>query len=766
MAEDKGFEGLTFGFTSQAESEDAFSVVSFEGREGLSELYAFTVELASSKKSVDLDAVMNAGVSLTLKRQQGNLPLHGILESFSELHEANGLYFYRAVLRPRLWRLTLARKNQVFVNESIQTILQKILEDGGLPASAFEFKLQSSYPARDFVCQYGETLYDFFLRWLTRYGMYYYFEQGDSGEKLVVTDTKLSHSDAPGGENLVYARTSGLEAIHVQETVHDFGARRALTPNKVTLKDYNYRKPELDLTSQETLNLKGSGETYAYGDHYRTPDDGKKLAKIRAEGLEAAAKQVFGKSFVPGLRPGFFFSLTKHFNNSLNARYLAVTVRHKGYAAMAGAAGLGPAGAGAGEGAREGEGRLHYQNDFTAIPAKTQYRPLTSRRPAIAGLMNAHVDASGTGKYAELDDQGRYRIRLPFDQSGLAPGKASAAVRMIQPYGGSNFGMHAPLHKGAEAAVGYVDGNPDRPVIIGAAPNPENKSQIDNETQTQCRLTTGGGNKLHFEDKEGSQRILLYSKTGDYMRIGAHNDPGDPDDPDDKNFFEEFFSKEGISLYASKNHGLEITCKNEFLTVFGEFMLNILGACFELRTSGLTFNLNFKFSFYLAHKVEFESFSEALEAFQMRIHPQHRQLHGTNQQVTMSDVRVSQSTSATAISHSQTSLNNMTLSQNRLETAGQRSDATQAVFDASQTKNALSGQNTQAYQDALHISQARQNLAGERVLMAQEHIQTTVDHTEAFTTATVTTQQTLQTAANKVDTAANEMEFFGIYSKV
>jgi len=752
---DQGFVNLSFSFVSQAESEKAFSVVSFEGREGLSELYAFTVELASSRKSVDLDAVMGAGASLTLKRQEGDLPFHGVLESFAELHEANGLYFYRAVLRPRLWRLTLARHNRVFVNKNIQAILQKVLEEGGLPANAFEFKLQGSYPERDFVCQYGESLYGFFQRWLTRYGMYYYFEQGQSGEKLIITDTKLAHSDAPGAASLVYARTSGLEAVHVQETVHDFGARRRLTPDKVILKDYNYRKPNLDLTAQESLNLKGSGETYAYGDHYQTPDEGKKLAKVRTEGLKAAAKEVFGKSFVPGLRPGYAFSLTRHFNNALNAKYLLVALDHKGYVAMAGAAGLGPAG--------EGEGRLHYENEFTAIAAKTQYRPPLAGRPAMAGLMNAHVDAAGTGKYAELDDQGRYKIRLPFDQSGLADGKASAAVRMIQPYGGSGFGMHAPLHKGAEAAIGYVDGNPDRPIIIGAAPNPENKSPIDNETQTQCRLTTGGGNKFHFEDKQGSQRILLYSKTGDYMRIGAHNDPDVLSDVG--GFFEDYFAKDGISLYAPENHWMSVSCKNEFLTVFGETMLINLGWYNEMVVVGLEFSINFTLGLYLASKIELESFHEALHAIRMRMHPERTTLHGTHQQMTVADVRAGNTTTATALSNSRTAMERVSLSETKTRTAGQVSQATQVGFDASQDANRLSGANTQTYQDSLQTSQTRQAMAGQRVIMGQELIQTSTERTAAIAMRTDTNQERLVTAENKVSTAVDDLKFFGIYSK-
>jgi len=67
--------------------------------------------------------------------------------------------------------------------------------------------------------------------------------------------------------------------------------------------------------------------------------------------------------------------------------------------------------------------------------------------------MNAIVDASGDSPYAEIDDEGRYKVVLPFDLSYKSGGKASRYVRMMQPYEGSDYGMHFPLHKGVEVLL-------------------------------------------------------------------------------------------------------------------------------------------------------------------------------------------------------------------------------------------------------------------------------------------------------------------------
>lgn len=70
---------------------------------------------------------------------------------------------------------------------------------------------------------------------------------------------------------------------------------------------------------------------------------------------------------------------------------------------------------------------------------------------------------------------------------------------MMQPYAGQDMGMHAPLHKGTEVLLSFIDGDPDRPVISGAIPNPETPGPVNDGNQTMVRLKSGGGNVIHME---------------------------------------------------------------------------------------------------------------------------------------------------------------------------------------------------------------------------------------------------------------------------
>lgn len=516
-----------FSFESKALSEDTFAVVEFSGSEGLSTLYRFDISLVSELADIDLDAVMQETASLYIFRPDGSrVPFHGIIAECDLVRAVGSCYLYRVVLVPKLWRLTLTHHNQIFLDSQPKDIIELVLKDGGLTALDFEFRLQGSYVTWEYACQYGESHYNFVCRWMERNGIYFFFDQSGENEKLIMTDSKLAHVASNLGNELTYAPVSGLEALHLDESVQSYICRRQRVPQNITVKDYDYRKPSLNVQGTAVVSNNGDGEMYFYGDHFRTPEEGNKLAKIRSEEYICMAKQFHGESTVPYLMPGYTFSLKEHFNAQLNTEYLTIAMAHSGNQ-------TGFLISGIRENLSERETKRVYTNAFTAIENGVQFRAArTTSRPHLHGTISGQIDAAGSGQYAEVDDQGRYKVILPFDRSGRAGGKASAWVRMMQPYGGSDHGMHFPLHKGCEVLLTFIGGDPDRPVIAGAVANPDNPSQITSDTQTKARLTTSGGNMIHMEDQEGSQRILMQSPTvNTWMRMGAPNDPPEPAEP-------------------------------------------------------------------------------------------------------------------------------------------------------------------------------------------------------------------------------------------
>jgi type VI secretion system VgrG family protein len=510
-----------FLFVSKALPEDTFAVVRFNGTEGISKLYSFDITLVSDDPEIDLKEILQNPATLTILGDHQDLPVHGILAQFEQLHEVKHHYFYRAVLVPRLWLSNLYHENQLFLDRTVPDIIEDILKQAGLTTQDYELRLTKEYPQWEYICQYRETDYEFISRWMEREGIYFFFEQTEDYEKLVITDSFTAHQDIRGDALIPYAPPSGL--VPEEELIQAFISRQTMLPNKVILKDYNYRKPSLELKAEAIVDQQGRGDVYLYGEHFKEPEQGNALAKIRAEEIACRANVFHGESTATNLSSGYQFELADHYREGCNRKYLLLDIEHEAIQAASFLSGLG-------ETLTEKEQTRTYTNRFTAIPAGVQFRPeRTTPRPRIQGTMNAVVDAAGDGKYAELDDQGRYKIILPFDLSGNNEGRASRWVRMAQPYAGAEYGMHFPLHKGTEVLLTFIDGDPDRPIIASAVPNPATSSPVNTENQSESVIKTGGNNKIRIEDREGSERIIMQSpKVKSFIRIGTPNDPSEP----------------------------------------------------------------------------------------------------------------------------------------------------------------------------------------------------------------------------------------------
>ncbi len=498
-----------FSFISKATDKESFAVVSFKGFEAISKPYQFEIVLVSEKTDLDPLQVLQHPAVFTIHRDnEQDVIFNGILIQFEETQEFNGYLFFKAVLAPKLQWLSLTHHNQVFLEQTAPEIMEAALKDGELVSGIdFEFRLQNEYQPFEYICQYGESHLNFVSRWAEREGIYYFFEQTDQGEKVVFTDTKISQTDLVLGKDLIYSPQSGLDSQHTKEVIKEFLCKHSLLPQRVFLKDYNYRKPSLAMEGMAEVDPDGRGENYIYGEHFPTPEEGNRLAKIRAEELLCRKSLFFGKGSVPFIVPGFTFDLQEHYQKIYNRKYLITDVHHEGhqtgYLISGMTAVFDPR-----------DEQMFYSNTFTAIYSDAQFRAeRTAVKPKISGTINAKIDAATSGQYAELDDQGRYKVILPFDRSGRGSGKASAWCRMMQPYTGADYGMHFPQHKGGEVLLTFVDGDPDRPIIAGAVPNPETKTPVTTDNQTQSMIRTGGGNQIRIEDGEGGQQIHLSSPT-------------------------------------------------------------------------------------------------------------------------------------------------------------------------------------------------------------------------------------------------------------
>ncbi len=518
-----GRKPLSFVSKAYPDEEDVhkFEVESFDGTESISTPYRFTITLVSRDAQIDLKKMMQEPATLVIEGGEKPRFFHGIIKEFQQQRQVKENTFYQAVLVPRLWQVGQHFDNQIFVDEKLPDIIDKVMEQSGLTTQDYELKLKEEYPVWEYISQYRESNLNFLSRWMEREGIYYYFEQGDEQEKMIITDSNMAHVDHPAGAKLTYIDPSGQVPAD-QDLVTEWSCQQNVLPQKVLLKDYNYRKPSLEVQAEEEVDANGRGNVYVYEEHFKDPAEGQKLATLRAEAHKCGEVVFSGKGTAQHLTPGYLYDLEDHyrFSEKDKNKYLVTEVTHKG--SQSGHLSGGRGGAGGGS-----QSKLGYRNEFKAIPkandaGDVQYRPEKKAQPTkFYGMMNATVDAAGDGQYAELDDQGRYKVILPYDLSGRKDGKASRFVRMAQSYSGPGFGMHFPLHKGAEVLLTFIDGDLDRPVISSTVPNPENKSPVTDANQSQSAVRTFGGNDIILEDTDGSQQVHIKQTCGNEVILDA-----------------------------------------------------------------------------------------------------------------------------------------------------------------------------------------------------------------------------------------------------
>jgi len=488
-----------FSFETAAVAPDALQVVDFNGVEEISRTYKFVVRLVSEDGELDLDAIIGKPATLSLRRREGDpLPIHGVVSDFRQGGHVADRYAYEATLVPRLWLLSLSYQCRVFQQMRVDEIVSDVLKQAGLGSRDFRFALKAQLPMREYCVQYRETDLDFIQRLLEHEGIYYFFEQPAGGkEVLVFTDDRAESPDIDGGRKIEYHTGAGLVGNEDVETVREFSAQRQVVTGHVILKDYNYRTPETQLVARAQLETQMPGVFYDYGAHFKDTKEGDRLARVRSEEFEAGRRVFRGESDTPALRAGHVFALAEHFRADFNADYLLTRVEHEGSQGRGFGIGL------------EGSAAT-YRNRFTALLATTQFRPpRLTPQPRLAGIITARLETAG-GDYAYIDDQGRYKVKLPFDLSGRGNGSASRAVRMAQPYSGPGYGMHFPNRAGGEMVLACVDGDVDRPLGLSTVPNPSNGSPVTGGNNAQCVIRSAGNNELTLDDSIGAENVLLH----------------------------------------------------------------------------------------------------------------------------------------------------------------------------------------------------------------------------------------------------------------
>ncbi|MGF1606614.1 MAG: type VI secretion system Vgr family protein [Rhodothalassiaceae bacterium] len=505
---------LTLDVSSAPGSPPPLSLIGLDGTEEISRPYSFRLSFTADDHGLNPDDLLKGLHRARITRNGHPRDFWGYFSSIAMvgvLHQDRLLY--EGVLESPIWLLSLSRRNLVYQQVDIREILDQrlaVLQTAGVEV---EYRLTGSYPTHEYVVQYEETDLDFISRRMEHHGICYFFESDPNKPRLVVSDDNVGFRPAGGSEagaRLPLRMTPSLNPLSA-DCVTRFRIEHRRTTAQVRLMDYNYRRPTLDVTGEAAMPDPGDAppEAIEYGSHQLDDQEGNTLAQLRMEEQAAQAQLIHGDSNCVGLSAGSYLILEAGPDlSALSGDYALIRVEHRAAVQIDGAAGY-------------ADGRpLGYAAQFSGIPKAVPFRPERSTpKPRVHGLMHARIDSANGTTYADLTDKGEYRIVNMFDTAGAPAGAASRTVRMAQPYLGQQFGMHFPLHKDTEVVWAAIDGDPDRPIILGAVPNPQTGTPVVQDNQTQCVLKSCSNNSIIWENEKGAERFDIHAQKDQNTKV-------------------------------------------------------------------------------------------------------------------------------------------------------------------------------------------------------------------------------------------------------
>jgi type VI secretion system secreted protein VgrG len=491
---------------------DTLLLVAFRGTEAISALFNYEFSVLSRRDDIKAEELVGKRLTATLRTDNdGRRYFNGVVRRLvGGPAVAQEFRHYRLEVVPWLWFLTRTSDCRIFQNQTVPDIVKTIFSERGF--DAFETSgLSGNYVQREYCVQYRETDFAFISRLLEEDGIFYFFNQENGRHTLILADRPSVFRFC--SENRIKYSGSDILEHHISLWEHQY----QFQPGAWAHGEFNFETPHLDLTTRTPTVVPVPGvenfELYDYPGLYQKKSDGDTLSKIRIEEQEAAYDTALADSNCRTLYAGGKFTLSKHDCSSEQGKPYAITALEHDAAASTYLA---------------GGGESYYRNHFTCIPAAAPFRPVRATpRPVVYGTQTAIV-VGPAGEEIYTDQYGRVKVQFHWDRRGKYDEKSSCWIRVAQTWAGRQWGAQVLPRIGMEVLVEFLEGNPDRPLIIGFVNNadtmpPYSLPAEKTKSAFKTRSSPGGDgfNELRFEDKKGKEQVFVHAERDLDVRIKA-----------------------------------------------------------------------------------------------------------------------------------------------------------------------------------------------------------------------------------------------------
>jgi len=482
--------------------EDELVLVRFDATEGLSQLFQYRIE-ALSAKDVDYNAIIGRPCRVTIESyDNAKRSFHGILTEAQWVGVRQEHQVHRLLVRPWLWLLTKTSDCRFFLDKTAPDIIQEVFRDRGF--NDYRLDLSENHPKREYCVQYRETDFAFVSRLMEHEGIYHYFEHTDDKHTLVLVDSMSKHRPAPGLASVDFV-PRGTPDKRRRQHIYDLVSERRFRSGKVELNDYYEITPNADLKADKNKPgqyEKSQMELYDYPGKYKKKNEGEHYAKVVLEAEQALDERRHTAGEAVSLFPGCTTKLQGHNKKDENKEYLVVHCSHA-YTAQLYRSGTDPG--------------QEYSGHYELLPkdGKVYRAPIVTPKPRIHGIQTAKV-VGEKGEEIDVDEYGRIKVEFFWDRKK----KQSCRIRVAEMWAGKKWGWQFIPRIGMEVVVEFLEGDPDRPLVVGSVYNGEYKHPYDlpgNKTQSGVKSRStkdcpDGFNQIQFEDQTNAEQINMHAQ--------------------------------------------------------------------------------------------------------------------------------------------------------------------------------------------------------------------------------------------------------------
>lgn len=495
--------------------------------ERIDEPYELVLDLVTTELDFELQRLVAAEVSLEVGRP-GRDPrvVHGIVTRCEYVRTFAEQLHVRLLVEPALALLRYQRRRRIFADTSVPEIVRDVAM-----ATLAEYrrtldiaKLRRTYAPRDYCVQYDETDLEFVLRILAEEGIGIVFADDGAREVAVLFDDNAvlapagasMLADAPGEPNGVPVIPDEFETASV-ESIQYLGSSHCMRTRMWTAMAFDWKS-----SRPENLNC-----GVAYGDgpetfgtvHLFSPhrlDEGKggalaphidtteRWADRVAQDARARQTRAPGASNLTTLAAGSTVEVTHHPHAELDDRYAMLEVVHVGDFPEV-------------EAESDPDARATYHNEFIAQRLEVPVRPRLRPRRRIRGP-HGGVVVGPEGEEIHTDELGRVQVRMHWDEE--SDGGTLPWLRVLHAWAGPAYGTMFVPRVGMQVIVDFLDGDPDRPIVVGCVYTRENLPPLmlpEEKTQTVVARSRSvpshdGYNEIKFDDAAGNEVVSVHAQ--------------------------------------------------------------------------------------------------------------------------------------------------------------------------------------------------------------------------------------------------------------